>query len=219
MKKTFILVPALVLLLSACGGGEKVYIDGENADGFTVEGAATPTPVPTLAPDERDFRGMKWGMSLSDITGIEGEGYTTIKEGVIRYRGLLVGGFPVESEYTLENGKLAVCIYYTTHTHDDTNEFISDYNMLLERYTKKYGKPIYSEQKWSDGAESHNPSEFAKAIEDGIMMYRSGWEVRNTRINLVLFKDTDTKIKIGIRYQAIDVDAAQDVAPEGDIEI
>lgn len=219
MKKMIVLVSVLSMLLSACGSGEKVYIDGAEADGFAVEGAATATPAPTLAPEERDFRGMKWGMSLSEITGIEGEGYTTVKEGVIRYKNLKVGGFPVESEYTLEGGKLSTCIYYTTHSHSDTNDFITDYDTLIDRYSKKYGEPQYSEQKWSDGTKTSDSSKFAEALETGIMMYRTGWEIGNTRINLVLFKDTDAKIKIGIRYQAVDVNAQGDVAPEGDLDI
>ena len=220
MKKIILLLSIFsMLLLSSCGSGEKVYIDGAEADGFAVERAATATPSPTLAPEERDFRGMKWGMSLSEVTGNEGEGYTTVKEGVIRYNNLSVGGFPVQSEYTFEDGKLATCIYYTTHSHSDTKDFIDDYNLLLEKYKEKYGKTIYSEQKWADGTSTEDVTKIADGLEHGAMMYRTGWELGNTRINLVLIKDTDSKIKIGIRYQAIDINAKGDVAPEGDIDI
>lgn len=220
MKKIVLIVAVMSVLLAGCGGEkEKTYIDGMEADGFYVEGAATATPAPTLAPEERDFRGMKWGMSLSDITAIEGEGYTTVAEGVIRYKNLVVGGYPVESEYTLEGGKLATCIYYTTHTNEDTNQYITEYKGLLERYKEKYGTPKYSEQKWAEGIKIPEASKYAAALDAGVMMYRTGWEIGNTRINLVLFKDTDSKVKMGIRYQAIDINAKGDVAPVGDIDI
>ena len=220
MKKIVILLSLFsALMLSSCSDRQPVRIDGANADGFTVEDAATPTPAPTLAPEERDFRGMKWGMTLSEVTAIEGEGYTTVSEGVIRYSNLNVGGFPVESEYTFDDGRLSTCIYYSTHSHSDTNDFIDDYNSLIERYKDKYGEPQYSEQKWGEGAETSDPAEFASALENGTMMYRTGWESGNTRVNLVLFKDTDSKIKLGIRYQAIDINAEGDVAPVGDSDI
>ena len=220
MKKIVALMLIAAALLSGCGnGGTKVVIDGTDADGFSLKEEATATPAPTVSPEERDFRGMKWGMSLSEVTAAEGEGYKTVGEGVIRYKNLTVGGFPVESEYTFDSGKLAECIYYTTHSHSDTNEFIDDYNKLLDKYKKKYGEPKYSEQKWSDGAETKDESKYAAALETGIMMYRTGWEMGNTQVNLVLFKDTDSKIKIGIRYHAQDVNAKGDVVPEGDSDI
>lgn len=218
-KIIFLLSICFALILCSCAGRQAVQIDGADTDGFVVEKTVSPTPVPTLAPEERDFRGMKWGMTLSDVTAIEGEGYTTVKEGVIRYSNLEVADLPMESEYTFEGGKLATCIYYSTHFHADTNDFIDDYSSLLERYKKKYKEPQYSEKKWSEGAETEDSSKFAKALEEGIMMYRTGWEFGNTRVNLVLFKDTDSKIKIGIRYQAIDINAKGDVtlADDGDI--
>ena len=218
MKKAILLLCVMsIMTLTACGGGnkEKVYIEGMEGDGFAVE-KATATPVPTISPEERDFRGLKWGMTLSDVTNNEGEGYTTVKEGVIRYNNLRVGGFPAQSEYSFEGGKLGTCIYYTTHNHADTNDFLDDYDSMIEKYKVKYGEPAYSEQKWADGADK---SDLIKGLETGVMMYRTGWEIGNTRINLVLFKDEDKKIKIGVRYQAIDINESGDVAPEGDIEI
>lgn len=219
MKKIIVLASVFAMLaLSACGNGEnKVYIDGTEADGFKVDGAATATPAPTVAPEERDFRGLKWGMSLSDVTNNEGEGYKTVKEGVIRYNNLSVGGYPVEAEYNFEDGKLGTCIYYTTHTHAEVSEYISDYKNMVEKYKNKYGNYKYSEEKW--GNEKHDGVSAEEGLESGAMMYRTGWEIGNTRVNLVLFKDSDSKIKIGIRYQAIDINGKGDVAPEGDIDI
>lgn len=219
MKKIIILISVFTtLILSSCGNnGEKVYLDGAEADGFKVESIATATPAPTIAPEERDFRGLKWGMSLSDVTNNEGEGYKTIQEGVIQYNDLEVGGYPVDAEYSFKDGMLETCIYYTTHDRDNTSEYIADYKEMIERYTSKYGNPKYSEEKWGDGNSKNISSE--KGLELGAMMYRTGWERGNTRVNLVLFKDDDSKIKIGIRYQAIDINGKGDVAPEGDIDI
>lgn len=221
MKKTWIAIALAAMLLTAsCGGGEKVYIEGDTGDGFSAGTAPTATPVPTIAPDERDFRGMKWGMSLSDITHSEGNGYKTVDEGVIRYGDLIVGGFESESEYTLEEGKLVQCVYYTTHFHNKTEDYITDYTGLQTKYTEKYGTPKYNEKKWGDGqTTSEDLAECAKALNEGKMMYRTGWECGNTRINLVLFKDTDAKVKIGIRYQPIDKNVSSDVAPIGQEDI
>ena len=77
---------------------------------------------------------------------------------------------------------------------------------------------MYSEEKWADGIEK-NEAKVAEMLESGQMMYRTGWEKSNTRINIVLFKDTDNKIKIGIRYMPIDISAEGDVAPLGDSDI
>lgn len=220
MKKSIVLILLSAMLLSSCANnGQQVRIDGTDADGFSVSEEATPSPAPTVAPEERDFRGMKWGMSLSEVTSAEGEGYKTVAEGVIRYKNLLVGGFPADSEYTFEDGKLIECIYYTTHSHINTEEFIDDYNTLLEKYKIKYGEPEYSEKKWADGMESDDSSKYAEALENGFMMYRTGWKLGNTQVNVVLFKDNDTNIKIGIRYHVIDINTQSDVVPSGDSDI
>lgn len=220
MKKSLILAILATALLTSCSNGtERVRLDGTDADGFSVAAEATPTPAPTVAPEERDFRGMKWGMSLSDVTASEGEGYKTVGEGVIQYKNLVVGGFPADSEYSFEDGKLVECIYYTNHSHSDTNEFIADYNVLLEKYKSKYGEPEYSEQKWADGAKTEDSSKFADAVNSGAMMYRTGWKLGNTQVNVVLFKDSDAKVKIGVRYHVIDINAEGEVVPQGDSDI
>ena len=118
MKKILVLAAVTCsLLLSACGGA--VVLDGTEADGFEID-KPTEAPVETLAPEKREFRGLRWGMSLSDVTKNEGEGYSTVKQGVIRYNNLKMDEYPVEAEYTFEEGKLAMCIYYTTHMHQDS---------------------------------------------------------------------------------------------------
>lgn len=217
MKKILAILSILIIMLTAsCAANDNVHIDGTEADGFVV---ATPSPTaqPTLEPEERDFRGMKWGMSLSDVTNAEGTGYRTVAEGVIRYNNLTVGNLPVEAEYIFEDGMLSSCIYYTTHTHEDTNEFINEYNELKKRYINKYGSHKYSEQKWGKGVSKS--MDRAEAIEKGYMMYRTGWEIGNTSVNIVLFKDEDSKIKIGIRYLPLDISKKGDVVPGDDIEI
>lgn len=216
MKKILVLAAVTCsLLLSACGGA--VVLDGTEADGFEID-KPTEAPVETLAPEKREFRGLRWGMSLSDVTKNEGEGYSTVKQGVIRYNNLKMDEYPVEAEYTFEEGKLAMCIYYTTHMHQEPAPYIDDYKDLIKKYEKKYGKYKYSEEKWADGVEK-NSSKAAEALDNGTMMFRTGWEQGNTSINLVLFKDTDRKIKIGMRYMPIDINAEGDVAPEGDLGI
>ena len=56
-------------------------------------------------------------------------------------------------------------------------------------------------------------------MNQSMLPHRTGWEMGNTQVNLVLFEDTDSKIKIGIRYHAQDVNAKGDVVPEGDSDI
>ena len=219
MKKILIYAGIVTtLLFTASCTREATVLDETMADGFTM---AQPTdePVKTLEPEKRDFRGLKWGMSLSDVTKNEGEGYAMVKQGVIKYNNLKIDDIPVEAEYTFEEGKLAMCIYYTQNTHSAAEEYINEYKDLIEKYKKKYGKYEYSEEKWADG-QSKNEAKVAQALEDGIMMFRTGWEKGNTKVNLVLFKDTDSKIKIGIRYTPVDMAAEGDVIPpQGDSDI
>lgn len=213
MKKTAIIIAA-VLLLSSCTRENTVF-EETVADGFKIV-QPTDEPVQTLAPEQRDFRGLKWGMSLSDVTKNEGEGYSMVKQGVIRYNNLKIDDIPVEAEYTFENGKLAECVFYTTNMHQKPEEYIEEYKGLIEKYKKKYGKYEYSEEKWAEETEQDNAAE---ALNTGMMMFRTGWTMSNTVINLVLFKDTDGKIKIGIRYTPVDITAESEVVPQGDSDI
>lgn len=208
-----------VLVLSAACTREATVLDETVADGFVIE-QPTEEPVKTLEPEKRDFRGLKWGMSLSDVTKNEGSGYSMVKHGVIRYNNLTIDDIPVEAEYTFEEDKLSSCIYYTTNMHQKADEYVSDYKSLIKKYENKYGKYKYSEEKWADGADKSSTST-SEALENGIMMYRTGWEEGNTVINLVLFKDTDSKIKIGIRYLPVDITKEGEVAPvlNGDSDI
>lgn len=134
MKKILVYasVAAMLLLSSACSQ-EATVLDDTLADGFTVE-QPTEEPVKTLEPEQRDFRGLKWGMTLSDVTKNEGEGYSMLKQGVIRYNNLKIDDIPVEAEYTFEEGKLAMCIFYTQNMHQSPEEYIDEYNSLIEKY-------------------------------------------------------------------------------------
>ena len=210
----------LSMLLAGCARDpDFVYIDPNLKDRMEDYAVPTATPSPTLAPEERDFRDMKWGMSLEEIVALEGEDYTKQPNGVIRYRDLYVGGYPVEAEYTLEEDSLVQCVYYTTHFENTMQEYLDDFELLKEKYLKKYGTPEYDTKKWADDIENPDQQNALQALAEGRMMYRTGWKSGNTEINLVLFKDTDLRIKIGIRYQPIQSGVKSDVAPVGDGDI
>lgn len=220
LKKYFWAVFVFSIVLFGCARDpEFVYFDPNIRDHMAEYAVPTATPRPTLAPDERDFRDMKWGMSIEDITALEGEDYTKQPGGVIRYEDLYVGGFPAQAEYTLEDGKLVQCVYYTTHFENTMQQYVDDYELLKVKYTKKYGTPIYDEQKWADDMQAQEQQKPLQALAEGRMMYRIGWKFSNTEINLVLFKDKDLRIKVGIRYQPIDKNIVSDVAPVGDEDI
>ena len=220
MKKIFLAVFALGIVLSGCSRDpDMVYIDPNIKNQMEDFAVPTATPRPTIAPEERDFRDMKWGMSIEDIEALEGTDYTKRTGGVIRYEDLYVGGYPVQAEYTLEDDRLVQCVYYTTHFENTMQQYLDDFELLKKRYTNKYGTPKYDDQKWADDITDPDRQKALQALAEGRMMYRVGWKFSNTEINLVLFKDTDLRIKIGIRYQPIDKNIISDVAPEGDEEI
>lgn len=212
MKKILIYGAVLsVLALSASCSQNATVLDETVADGFAIERPAE-EPVQTLEPEKRDFRGLKWGMSLSDVTKNEGEGYSMMKQGVIRYNNLKIDDMPVEAEYTFENDKLSTCIYYSTNMHQKTEEYVNEYKSLIEKYKNKYGNYQYSEEKWAEEADK-STLDSSEALETSMMMYRTGWEKGNTAVNLVLFRDTDSKIKIGIRYTPVDITKEGEVEP------
>lgn len=210
MKKILILTSiVLSLLLSACGGN--VIYDGTESGEIYIN-QPTVTPIETVDHEAHEFRNLNWGMTLSEVVEQEGVGYSTVKQGVIRYNNLFLDDFPVESEYTFSSGKLSMCIYYTTHEHQDISLFLEDYEELKEKYEEKYGNHLYYEEKWADNV-TPSSSKKLEELENGNMMFRTGWEIDNSRINLVLFNDTDGKIKIGIRYMPINILEQGSVAP------
>lgn len=220
MKKilTYGIIVSAIAMTASCSNTATV-LDETVADGFVIE-QPTEEPIKTLEPEKRDFRALKWGMSLSDVTQNEGEGYSMVKQGVIRYNSLKIDDIPVEAEYTFENDKLSSCIYYSTNMHQKTEEYITEYKKLIEKYKSKYGAYKYSEEKWAEDVDK-SKTDSTEALENGMMMYRTGWEKGNTAINLVLFRDNDSKIKIGIRYTPIDITKEGEVEPmlNGDSDI
>ena len=203
MKKTAILLAMLLLLTAGCGERKDPMGDlsGMKDNSFET-GEVKETIAPTLKPEESNFRSLKWGMTLDEVINVEGNGYKTIDENTIQYARIREEDFPADADYVFEDGKLASAPLYIQPDYADNNEYITTYEALIEKFTARYGAPVSSEKSWAKENLEADPTQYAQAVLDGNLIWRTGWDLSDTQIKLVLSRRNAT-ICIGIRYTPV----------------
>ena len=173
--------------------------------------------TPIYAKDKQmnetfQFRGLKWGCSMSDIIRSETTVDMTDDDYIVgaNYYVLThtsVGGFDAEAGFFL-NGKslkFEMGVYSLTESHIDNDEYISDYDSLVGKYTQKYGKPLSSGETWKKGS-SFKDREALKsvALATGEVSFFANWKADDgSKINITM-SGKDYSVSTVIEYLSPD---------------
>lgn len=193
------------LMLTSCGGEkpaeekkEHIGDRGHEEVNFGTEQKVQETKI--LSEEEADFGNFKWGMTLEDVTSVHGGGYSKLSDDKIRYDRIRIEELASDAEYEFKDGKLVAATYFILpdQAYEDEVQYIRDYNSLIERYVKRFGKPIIEEKQFAQGKETEDEAEIAKLLTKSMVMFRTVWETDTTdiRVNMGI---NNGKIVIGIR--------------------
>lgn len=195
--KRIVVCCIVALLLTGCGTGG---MPAEYADVLqNSTGVDTPagTVAPTLTPEESDFRNLRWGMTLTEVTSTEGGGYELVDGQNIRYTRLREEGFPAEAEFTFTEEALDSAIFYIAC--EDGSQSLQDYEQLKQRFVARFGAPATEDMMWAEQQEEVPQEQYAQVIQEGGLRIRTKWSTERTNISMVLARRKQEPC-IGIRY-------------------
>lgn len=198
MRKLILTVAAIVLLLSGCNGNAN--LEGGMDESF--QGAVQETVAPTLAPEDSDFRNLKWGMTFDEVIATEGTGYKKLDDNMIRYSRIREEDLPADAEYEFTDNLLSGATFYIQPDYEDLNQYVEDYALLTRKFTKRYGAASSSEKSWAGENLEEETNKYGQAVLDGNLIWRTEWNLEDTQIKLVLSR-RGGRVCIGIRYTPV----------------
>jgi len=221
MMKKFLSVILIALLsvtvLSGCGPDDKSDIDvgevktkpeEEKKDEYVVKlddsfdaGVDLSEKRETLSPEEADFRNLKWGMTKDEVTYAQGTGYREPDENTLYYTRLREEGYPADAEYTFEEGKLVMGVFYILKNKEDMAISITDYDDLCSTLAQRFGEPNLVSPYYVDGVEKTDDKEQQmKLIKESKLQLRTGWMLEGTELRVVMFLKSGDPC-IGLQYK------------------
>ena len=221
MKKRlfFITLILVVLVLSSCGGtSDTVTIssDGEvveQHDDYVVKiddsfntGMEVDNTKNTLSPEEADFRNLKWGMTIDEVSYAQGGGYSKPKENVMYYLRVREEGFPADAEYTFKDEKLVQGIFFISQDKADEPVDIADYVELVESLKARFGDPQIANLVYAnDEDKTEDTAVQLELVKEGKLQFRTGWLLDDTELRVVMFPRNGGAC-IGLQYKQAGVE-------------
>lgn len=203
---TTILVFCIILIFTSCGNTSSASADSVSSASseeikvssqetmITSSSEETISEVKVVEPPEGNFRVGFWGDDAETIKKYEtAEFYGEAEGGLVYYTD--VAGKPAYVFYSFDEvGALYQGGYQFTTIYKQGALYISEYNILKESLSSKYGSPEIDEikklSKLADYADE------GMALELGYTMYQTKWKVENTEILLAMISQTDDVIII-----------------------
>lgn len=145
-----------------------------------------------------DFRVAKWGDSKAVVMKKEGKTNLSPIDNIY-YFSDFVAGISCDVAYIFTNDKLSMAKYLFNPTHSNKNDFIKDYQDLVNLMTDKYGKPGYNTTEWSNFLYKDDPDDYGFAVSLGHLLYIAGWYGQTTEITVALYGE-NYKISLIIEY-------------------
>jgi len=207
MKKILLVVMAM-LMLTACGGNNNAENSksGQMGDrGFDEKGFSTDSgnqnEKKVISEEDADFGNFVWGMPKDEVTATQGVGYYNIDNNTIRYDRIRIDDFASDAEYTFTDGKLSQAIYFIKpdSEYENKEQYLDDYKLLVEKYTKRYGTPAIEEIQFAEGKETDDVKEQIDLLDKGMILFRTAWQTDTTDIRVNMAKNEENEIVIGMR--------------------
>ena len=143
---------------------------------ITIKGVDNSTP---------DFRVAHWGDSKESI--VEKEGKSDLSPDAKLYMfSDNVAGFPCMVGYIFEDNQLVMARYLFKEEHTNKNDYIYDFNKLVNLLSKKYGEPDWNSPEWKNRLYQDDPSDYGFAVSLGHLVYSAGWLKDKTEISVFL---------------------------------
>ena len=212
MKKILLVVVAMFMLTS-CGGNKNAEDSkaGQMGDrGFTEKSFNTESGAQNgktvISEEDADFGNFVWGMPKDEVTATQGPGYYNIDNDTIRYDRIRIDDFASDAEYTFTDEKLSQAIYFIKpdSEYENKEQYLDDYKLLVEKYTKRYGAPSIEEIQFAEGKETEDSKEQADLLNKGMILFRTAWQTETTDIRVNMAKNEQNEIVIGMRCVPIE---------------
>ena len=155
-----------------------------------------------------DFRIAKCGESKSSIMQKEGKLDKANMDRLYLFSDV-VAGLDCDVAYIFTDDKLTMAKYVFQVTHTNKNEYITDFNNLVNLMTEKYGKPGYNAPEWRNSLYKNKPEDYGFAISLGHLSYNAGWLGEITDITVALYGE-NYKISLIIQYLSKKYEAMKD---------
>lgn len=192
-----------ILLLAASVLASKQYATTDSGkrvvlheDG-TWEYAKSPDKVLIF---ENDFRKAKWGMTPEQVKNTEEspivfEGWSDTDDATILYYKEKVFRFQAFITYIFKDSKLVRARY--AFDPEDEEDYIGDYESIIEELIDKYGEPVDVTMEWSDSTYIEDQDKWETALRLGHLRRTGRWETKRTIMELQLYgKDGDIIMQI-----------------------
>ena len=135
------------------------------------------------------FRGVEWGISMTDLisqvitnevdNGLDKDGYSVSIDKFVIFD-TTVGGYKCEADYFLVDDKFADGAYFLKEEHSNIEQYYSDYKDLIQKYTDKYGDPLYNTGEWvGDSLYKDKPEKYGMAVGKGDLKLSARWEAED----------------------------------------
>jgi|GEM_PF-2360210 len=137
-----------------------------------------------------DFRNVRWGMTIAEVTTAETEAVLSPVTGHSVLAGsTTVAGRRVNLFYRFTDSRLSEAFYVFQDTHINENLYIEDFRSMKELLALKYGPPTIDEMLWEGNLYRDRKDKWGFAVLCGDLMYWAEWDTPRTTVTLVLSGD------------------------------
>lgn len=154
MLKRYLSVLLLIVLSLACG-----------------------LPAQAEAPSAFTFRnGIRFGMNRSEVKSCEGAKPDKEKLAALLYENQEFAGLKGELQYRFDRGQLCEITFTFTESHEDANQYITDFKAVDEELQNQYGAPTLNGEKvWLTDTRTKDASQWGAAIASGALRMETAY--------------------------------------------
>ncbi|GFK92725.1 hypothetical protein NNJEOMEG_00552 [Fundidesulfovibrio magnetotacticus] len=158
--------------------------------------------IATMAyAEEMDFRGVKWGMSKSEVMSTEHGSVFKEDSGRVGYLTEILDEETLLVYYFTDD-KLTRARYTLLKVFTNkSNKYYESFQPLVSSLTEKYGKPNKHDKLWKNSLYKGRPSEIGMAIATGGYSEYVQWETKSTRI-IAYISGNNFEIESGVEYDS-----------------
>ena len=153
---------------------------------FSLTIFATQADKKEATSSKYNFRKTIWGMSQKEVRLKEKAKPQYITKKILGYSNKSIVNLSSSIVYIFSKNKLVRSKYIIQEHHSNKNTYISDFNTLKNKLTKKYGKPKENKVFWINDLYKDKYQDWGFAISLGHLSYYTIWETKDTIILLIL---------------------------------